>query len=197
MQERTDCDYTHTYSAINCPPAEEFIRQSDPDPTIVERILESFYSYLERKGCLDDLLPIDLDSRLYTFQCSLRNLNLVDEPIVMQLHARLLDVVYMAVVFLTSTDAEPAEVNLEAPSLIYSQQGDSTWVTINSETGAHIKTMGIEGKRPRVLFRHAAGLQLENDYAPSVQQVDEKAMATKVLEPFVYLTVEALNKLFL
>ncbi len=57
----------------------------------------------------------------------------------MQLHARLLDVVYMAVVFLTSTDAEPAEVNLEAPSLIYSQQGDSTWVTINSETGAHIK----------------------------------------------------------
>ncbi|KAK0219753.1 hypothetical protein EDD85DRAFT_864649 [Armillaria nabsnona] len=133
VKERTDCNHTHTYSAINCPPAEEFIRQSDPDPTIVERILESFHSYLERKGCLDDPLPIDLESRLHTFQCRLCYLNLVDGPIVMQLHGQLLEVVNMAVVFLTSADAEPAEVNLEAPSLIYSQQGDSTWVTKKSK----------------------------------------------------------------
>ncbi|PBK70914.1 hypothetical protein ARMSODRAFT_955633 [Armillaria solidipes] len=92
---------------MNCPPAEEFIRQSDPDPTIVERILEAFLSFLERKGCLDDLLPIYLDLALHRLQTRLPELDLVDEHVVRLFHAQLQDIVDMAVVALTSTDAEP------------------------------------------------------------------------------------------
>ncbi|SJL10557.1 uncharacterized protein ARMOST_13944 [Armillaria ostoyae] len=180
VQERTDCGHTHSYSAINCPPAEEFIRQSDPDPTIVERILESFLSYLVRKGCLNDLLPISLDVFLHMLQSRFPRLNLVDEPMITLFHARLLGVVDMAVEVLTSTDAETMYVTLAAPSLIFSQQGDSNWATWNSRTRTHIQTTTIEGKQPRALSSHAASLQLEINYAPSVQQVDGKAMATRM-----------------
>ncbi|KAK0480847.1 hypothetical protein IW261DRAFT_1145883 [Armillaria novae-zelandiae] len=180
VQERTDDDGTHSYSAMNCPPAEEFIRQSDPDPTIVERILEGFLSFLEHKGCLDDLLPVDLDLALRRLQRRLPGLDLVDEPVVMLFHAQLQDIVDMAVVALTSTDDEPVDVLLVSPSRIFSQQGDSTWVTWNSRTHEHIKTTAIEGKRPRVLFHHAPDLQLENNYVPDVEQVGSKAMATRM-----------------
>ncbi|KAK0192266.1 hypothetical protein F5146DRAFT_496123 [Armillaria mellea] len=182
---------------MNCPPAEEFIRQSDPDPTIIERILEGFFSFLERKGCLDDLLPDHLDFALHRLQSRLPELDLVDEPVVTMFHAQLQDIVDMAVVALTSPDDEPVRVVLVAPSRIFSQQGDSTWVTRNTRTHKHIKTTAIEGKQPRVLFHHAADLQLENNYVPDVEQVGAKAMATKVLSPFVYPPFEVLNELVL
>ncbi len=74
----------------NCLPAEEFIRQSDPDPTIVERILEALLSFLERKGCLDDTLPINLDLALHSrLQSRLSELDLVDEHVVRLFHAQL------------------------------------------------------------------------------------------------------------
>ncbi|KAK0211527.1 hypothetical protein IW262DRAFT_370751 [Armillaria fumosa] len=180
VQERTDDDGTHSYSAMNCPPAEEFVRQSDPDPTIVERILEPFLSFLERKGCLDDLLPVFLDSALHRLQGRLPELDLVNEPIVMLFHAQLQDIVAMAVEALTSTDDEPVRVALVAPSRIFSQQGDSTWATRNSGTHTHIKTTAIEGKRPPDLFHHAADLQLKNNYVPDVEQVGAKAIATRM-----------------
>ncbi|KAK0446020.1 uncharacterized protein EV420DRAFT_912428 [Desarmillaria tabescens] len=195
VQERTALDTTQSYSAINCPPTEEFIRQSDPDSAIVERILSSFLSFLERRGCLEDLLPVHLDRSLHRLQGRLPGLNLVDESVVMLFHAQLLNLVDMAVETLTSTNAEHSYVTLAAPSLIFSQQGDSTWVTRNSRTGAHTQTTAIEGKRPRVLFRHAAGLQLEHDYMPNVEQADGRAMAIKVLKAFVYRLAQ--NKLVL
>ncbi|PBK94644.1 hypothetical protein ARMGADRAFT_1078529 [Armillaria gallica] len=88
VQERMDHDGTHSYSAMNCPPAEEFIRQSDPDPTIVERILEVSLSFLERKCCLDDIFPIYLDLAL-RLQSRLSELDLVDEHVVRLFHAQL------------------------------------------------------------------------------------------------------------
>ncbi|KAK0192269.1 hypothetical protein F5146DRAFT_999485 [Armillaria mellea] len=156
VQEHTDDD--------------EFLRQPDPDPTIVERILEGFLACLERKGYSDDLLPIYLDLALHRLQSRLPGLDLVDEHVVRLFHAQLQDIIDMAVVALTGTDVKP--------------QGNSTWVTRNTRTHTRIKTIAIEGKRPRVLFHHAPGLQLENNYVPNVEQVDAKAMATIVLKPF-------------
>ncbi|KAK0223992.1 hypothetical protein IW262DRAFT_1295657 [Armillaria fumosa] len=169
-------------------PAEEFIRQSNPDPTIVERILESFLSYLVRKGYLDDLLPINLDVSLHTLQVRLPGLE-VDEPMIVLFHARLLSVVDMAVEALARIDAETECYAGDAISDIIAAR--------RHRTHAHIQTTAIESKRPRVLFGHSASLQLETDYAPNVQQFHEGAMVTGILQSFMYLLVEILNKPFL
>ncbi len=82
VQERTDCDYTIRILRLIVPP----LKNSSVNPIRIPLSSNAFWSLFTLtwnvKAVWDDLLPIDLDSRLYTFQCSLRNLNLVDEPIV-------------------------------------------------------------------------------------------------------------------
>ncbi|KAK0236557.1 hypothetical protein EDD85DRAFT_1023400, partial [Armillaria nabsnona] len=68
LDEISSTHNIHAYPAIAPPPAEKSLRQSDPDPTIVPRILESFRSFLGDKGWLDQPLPPRLADRLQSFQ---------------------------------------------------------------------------------------------------------------------------------
>ncbi len=68
--ERSCTSNIGPYSAIP-PPAESYLRQSGPNPTIVPRILDSFHSFLEEKGILDQPLPVGIVHNLGRLQQNL------------------------------------------------------------------------------------------------------------------------------
>ncbi|KAK0431185.1 hypothetical protein EV421DRAFT_1854699 [Armillaria borealis] len=151
-----EISYTHNihpYPAIAPPPAEKSMCQSDPDPTIVPRILESFRSFLEDKSWLDQSLPPRLADRLQSFQEDLWACILSDEITVGILYHEVFAIVREAVKALSSTSAQPITMTqLAAPRQEYLEEGDLNWTTINVPTRTRVKTTMTVVKRPRVLF---------------------------------------------
>ncbi len=70
LAERSCTSNIGPYSAIPLP-AGSYLRQSGPNPTIVPRILDSFYSFLEEKGILDQPFPVGIVHNLGRLQRNL------------------------------------------------------------------------------------------------------------------------------
>ncbi|KAK0431181.1 hypothetical protein EV421DRAFT_196895 [Armillaria borealis] len=65
------------------------------------------------------------------------------------------------------------------PERQYAQQGDIDWITVTFPTKTPVKSIGMEAKRPRVLFHHAKDMQNEHEYGTLDPQYDAKAMCMK------------------
>ncbi|PBK87273.1 hypothetical protein ARMGADRAFT_1085687 [Armillaria gallica] len=181
LEEISSTHNIHPYPAIAPPPAEKSLRQSDPDPTIVPRILESFRSFLEDESWLDQPLPPRLADRLQSFQEDLWASILSNEVTVGTLYYEVFAIVREAVKGLSSTPAQPITLTqLAVPRQEYLEEGELNWTTIDVPTRTGVKTTMTTVKRPQVLFHHARDMQKEHEYGPLDPQYDAKAMCIKV-----------------
>ncbi|PBK97171.1 hypothetical protein ARMGADRAFT_625967 [Armillaria gallica] len=175
LAERSRTNGTAPYSAIISPPAESFLRQSGPDPTIVSRILASFRSLLEEKDILDEPLPAGLVHLLGRFQRNSLSTTIYIEAEFLQ--CSVFPIVQEVVEALTD---RAFTVKRADPFPQYEQQGERDWITVAFSTLAPIKTMGTQAKQARVLFQHAKDMQQEHEYEPLVVQHNAKAICSKV-----------------
>ncbi|SJL07964.1 uncharacterized protein ARMOST_11322 [Armillaria ostoyae] len=174
LAERSHTNDTAPYSAITSPPAESFLRQSGPDPTIVPRILASFRSLLEEKEILDQPLPAGLVHLLGRFQRSLLSTTIYIEAEFLQ--CSVFPIVQEVVEELTDQAFTVKQGDLFSQ---YEQQGERDWVTMAFPTLAPVKSTGTQAKRARVLFQHAKDMQQEHEYEPLVVQHNAKAICSK------------------
>ncbi|SJL08710.1 uncharacterized protein ARMOST_12079 [Armillaria ostoyae] len=179
LDEISSTHNIHPYPAIAPPPTEKSLRQSDPDPTVVPRILESFHSFLRHKGWLDQPLPPRLADRLESFQEDLSASILSSEVTVGILYHEFFAIVREAIKALSSTPAQPITVIQLARQQEYLEEGSLNWTTIDVPTRTGVKTTMTTVKRPRVLFHHAKDMQKEHRYGPLDPQYDAKAMCIK------------------
>ncbi|KAK0243776.1 hypothetical protein EDD85DRAFT_784324 [Armillaria nabsnona] len=174
LAERSRTNDTAPYSAITSPPAESFLRQSDPNATIVPRILASFRSLLEEKEILDEPLPAGLVHLLGRFQRNLLSTTIYIEAEFLQ--CSVFPIVQEVVEALTDR-AFTVKQGDTFPQ--YEQQGERDWITVTFPTLAPVKSMGMQAKRARVLFQHAKDMQQEHEYEPLVVQHNAKAICSK------------------
>ncbi|SJL08707.1 uncharacterized protein ARMOST_12076 [Armillaria ostoyae] len=175
LDEISSTHNIHQYPAIAPPPAEKSLCQSDPDPTIVPRILHSFRSYLDDKGWLDRPLPSNLVTLLELFQQDLLTTTLSNKSTVEFLRGYMFPVIHVAVKALSSTPDQTFAVKRCAPERQYAQQGDIDWITVTFPTKTPVKSIGVEAKRPRLLFHNAKDMQNEREYGTLDPQYDAKA----------------------
>lgn len=175
LAERSRTNGTAPYSAITSPPAERFLRQSGPDPTIVPRILASFRSLLEEKEILDQPLPAGLAHLLERFQRDL-------STAVIYIEAEFLQYSVFPIVQEVVEELTDQAFTVKRGDLFpqYEQQGERDWITVAFPTLAPAKSMGTQAKRARVLFQQAKDLQEEHEYEPFVVQHSAKAICSKV-----------------
>ncbi len=89
-------------------------------------------------------------------------------------------VIHVAVRALSSTPDQTFAVKRGALARQYAQQGDIDWITVTFPKKTPVKSIGMEAKRPRVLFHHAKDMQKVHEYDPLDPQYDPQAVCMKV-----------------
>ncbi len=161
------------YFTSNLPAAEGFLRQSDLDPTIIKRIIDSFYAFLRGRGILDQPVSADVATAIRRLQNRLSLHRLTSESSVRVLLQEMYNVVCTAVEALS---AETVGVVEFASS---TQEGGISWKTLRVGTCAPLKSVAVKSTSPAVLFHHVRELQEEQEYVLE-PQLHAKAMASTV-----------------
>ncbi|PBK86901.1 hypothetical protein ARMGADRAFT_1035128 [Armillaria gallica] len=155
LAEISPTSSTGPYSAITSPPAGSSLRQC-PNPTIVLRILNSFRSFLEEKGILDQSLPAGIVHDLGRLQRNVLTIIICLATTVEFLQSTVFPIIQEVVELLTD---QVVTVMQGGPLRQYAQQGDRDYITVTFQTVTAVKSAGTEAKRPRVLFHHAKDMR--------------------------------------